>query len=99
MRGLGLAHLGKGTRAIADHVAARCQVATAQCRMCSLVKSCTGVRRIYRGRPSAPNVSVLKLTPQLQFTENELKAANAKVFFGYKTSSGVFINKGQIWPK
>ena len=48
---------------------------------------------------SAPNVSVLKLTPQLQFTENELKAANAKVFFGYKTSSGVFINKGQIWPK
>lgn len=48
---------------------------------------------------NAPNVSVLKLSPQLQFTENELKAAGAKVFFGYKTSSGVFINKGQIWPK
>ena len=28
MRGLGMLHLGKGTRAIADHVAARSQVAT-----------------------------------------------------------------------
>ncbi|MES2609396.1 MAG: hypothetical protein V4679_04095 [Pseudomonadota bacterium] len=45
------------------------------------------------------NAASLKFTPTLDFTDTELRAFNVQVYFGYKTSTGEFVNKGKIWPQ
>ncbi len=45
------------------------------------------------------NATTLRFTPSLDFTEAEMRAVNAEVHFGYKTSTGAFVSKGKIWPQ
>lgn len=45
------------------------------------------------------NASTLKFTPSLDFTEEDMRAVNAEVYFGYKTSTGAFVNQGKVWPQ
>ncbi len=45
------------------------------------------------------NASTLKFTPALDFTEAQLRAFQVEIYFGYKTSTGDFVNKGKLWPQ
>ncbi len=45
------------------------------------------------------NAASLKLAPAFDLTDTELRAFNVEIYFGYKTSTGAFVNKGKIWPQ
>jgi len=45
------------------------------------------------------NAATLQFKPSLDFTEAEMRAANAEVYFGYRAGSGAFVNQGKVWPQ
>ncbi|MFN9473411.1 MAG: hypothetical protein ACK59X_18450, partial [Acidovorax sp.] len=45
------------------------------------------------------NAATLQFRPSLDFTDAEMRAANAEVYFGFRAGSGAFVNKGKVWPQ
>lgn len=45
------------------------------------------------------NMVSTTMSPTLDFTPEEFAMFGVEIYFGYRTSNGVFVNKGRIWPK
>lgn len=45
------------------------------------------------------NATTLSFAPSLDLTAAEWRSINAQIFFGYQSTTGVFTNKGKIWPQ
>jgi len=43
------------------------------------------------------NAATLKFTPTLDLTAEDMRAFNIEIYFGFKNSTGSFVNKGKIW--